>query len=592
MMHGMLWCGNERVSYLLAAVAATGFLGGAGLFVVLADAGQREEQGTSRPAAAASGEVEEVVRSSVGTGPGRKKKVVVLGTGWAGTSFLKNLDSSLYDVIVVAPRNCFVFTPLLPSVASGVVEARSVTEPIRRIIRKRNIEFYQSECVRIDAKSKQILCNNVSERKSQGKDVEFSLDYDLLVVAVGATNNTFGTKGVQEYCHFLKEIEDAEKIRESVVERFETASLPNFSSEDRSKLLHFVVVGGGPTGVEYAAELHDLIHDDLCRLYPHLEQDVTITVVQSGDHILNCFDQRISEYAEKKFSRDGVDVKIGWRVSEVTDENVCLKSKETGELVQLPYGMVVWSTGIATRPVVADLMAQIGQADRKVLATDAWLHVHNCEGVYALGDCASVEQRKIAEDITNLFELADKEKSGLLTAEEFLETAEQIRPEYPQIDIYLEHQHMESVIGLLDNAVKDGKQSTVQLDLEHFRKAMCKVDSQLKSMPATAQVAAQQGAYLACCFNKLAQEYTTNIKPEDHRHQLDPFFYRHLGQFAPLGGEIAAAEIPGDWVSIGHSTQWLWYSVYASMQVSWRTRVLVVFDWAKKFIFGRDSSRM
>jgi len=233
MMHGMLWCGNERVSYLLAAVAATGFLGGAGLFVVLADAGQREEQGTSRPAAAASGEVEEVVRSSVGTGPGRKKKVVVLGTGWAGTSFLKNLDSSLYDVIVVAPRNCFVFTPLLPSVASGVVEARSVTEPIRRIIRKRNIEFYQSECVRIDAKSKQILCNNVSERKSQGKDVEFSLDYDLLVVAVGATNNTFGTKGVQEYCHFLKEIEDAEKIRESVVERFETASLPNFSSEDR-----------------------------------------------------------------------------------------------------------------------------------------------------------------------------------------------------------------------------------------------------------------------------------------------------------------------------------------------------------------------
>lgn len=98
--------------------------------------------------------------------------------------------------------------------------------------------------------------------------------------------------------------------------------------------------------MEYAAELHDLIHDDLCRLYPHLTQDVTITVVQSGDHILNSFDRRISEYAEKKFSRDGVDVKRGWRVSEVTDENVCLKLKKTGELVQLPYGMVVWSTGM------------------------------------------------------------------------------------------------------------------------------------------------------------------------------------------------------------------------------------------------------
>ncbi len=116
---------------------------------------------------------------------------------------------------------------------------------------------------------------------------------------------------------------------------------------NRRKLLHFVVVGGGPTGVEYAAELHDLIHEDLSRLYPSLEKDATITVVQSADHILNSFDRRISDYAEKKFARDGVDVKIGWRVSEVTDKCICLKSKNTGNIVQqMPYGMVVWSTGV------------------------------------------------------------------------------------------------------------------------------------------------------------------------------------------------------------------------------------------------------
>ncbi|KAK4799347.1 hypothetical protein SAY86_024712 [Trapa natans] len=68
--------------------------------------------------------------------------------------------------------------------------------------------------------------------------------------------------------------------------------------------------------------------------------------------------------------------------------------------------------------------------------------------------------------------------------------------------------------------------------------------------------------------------------------------YKHFGQFAPLGGEQAAAQLPGDWVSIGRSTQWLWYSIYASKQVSWRTRILVMFDWGKKFIFGRDSSRI
>lgn len=117
----------------------------------------------------------------------------------------------------------------------------------------------------------------------------------------------------------------------------------------------------------------------------------------------------------------------------------------------------------------------------------------------------------------------------------------------------------------------------------------------MKSSPATAQVAAQQGVYLAGTFNHLAKHEPDNgpmrIRREG-RHRCQPFRYQHLGQFAPLGGEQAAAELPGDWVSIGRSTQWLWYSVYASKQVSWRTRALVMFDWSKRFIFGRDSSRM
>jgi NADH:ubiquinone reductase (non-electrogenic) len=115
----------------------------------------------------------------------------------------------------------------------------------------------------------------------------------------------------------------------------------------RKKLLSFVVVGGGPTGVEFAAELHDLVHEDLTDLYPHLEKAVSITVVQSGDHILNTFDGRISDYAEKKFSRDGVNVKIGSRVMEVNEDTIKFKLKYTGELVDIPYGMIVWSTGDA-----------------------------------------------------------------------------------------------------------------------------------------------------------------------------------------------------------------------------------------------------
>lgn len=112
----------------------------------------------------------------------------------------------------------------------------------------------------------------------------------------------------------------------------------------RRKLLNFVVVGGGPTGVEFSAELHDLIHEDLLSLYPDLGEHVHITLVQSGDHILNTFDERISKYAEQKFARDGVHVKIGCRVLGVTDEFISFKSK-TGQLVDVPYGMIVWSTG-------------------------------------------------------------------------------------------------------------------------------------------------------------------------------------------------------------------------------------------------------
>jgi NADH:ubiquinone reductase (non-electrogenic) len=298
---------------------------------VLADAGQEVESGTLLAA-----DSQDPLQ--------KKKKIVILGTGWGGISFLKTLDCKLFDVQIVSPRNYFVFTPLLPSVTVGTVEARSVTEPIRRIIRKKDAEFHEAECIKIDPENKQVICKDVSELDFERKP-EFALDYDYLVIAVGATSNTFGTKGVDEYCHFLKDVEDAEKIREQIVDIFETASLPHLSPEVRRNLLSFVVVGGGPTGVEFSAELHDLVHEDLLCLYPHLKDSVTITLVQSGDHILNTFDKRISQFAEKKFRRDRVHVKIGCRVLEVTNKHIRFKSKDTGQLVDVPYGMIVWATG-------------------------------------------------------------------------------------------------------------------------------------------------------------------------------------------------------------------------------------------------------
>ncbi|KAL0012652.1 hypothetical protein SO802_007760 [Lithocarpus litseifolius] len=522
-----------------------------------------------------------------------KKKVVVLGTGWAGTSFLKNLNNPTYDVQVISPRNYFAFTPLLPSVTCGTVEARSIVEPIRNIVRKKHseVQYCEAECFKIDAENKKIYCRSTQN----GKD-EFVVDFDYLIISVGARVNTFNTPGVEEHCHFLKEVEDAQRIRRAVIDCFERASLPTVSDEERKRILHFAIVGGGPTGVEFAAELHDFVKEDLVTLYPRVKDQVKITLLEAGDHILNMFDKRITTFAEDKFGREGIDVKTGSMVVKVSEKEISTKEMKNGKISAMPYGMAVWSTGIGTRPIIVDFMKQIGQANRRVLATDEWLRVEGCDSIYALGDCATINQRKVMEDISAIFSKADADNSGTLTVKEFREVIDDICERYPQVELYLKKKQMSDIFDLLKESKGDDTKESIELNIEEFKSALSQVDSQMKNLPATAQVASQQGVYLANCFNRMEE---CEKYPEGPlrfrgtgRHRFRPFRYKHLGQFAPLGGEQTAAQLPGDWVSIGKSSQWLWYSVYTSKQVSWRNRVLVVTDWTRRFIFGRDSSRI
>ncbi|XP_020091523.1 external alternative NAD(P)H-ubiquinone oxidoreductase B3, mitochondrial-like [Ananas comosus] len=523
-----------------------------------------------------------------------KKKVLVVGTGWAGTSFLKTLDASMYNVQVISPRNYFAFTPLLPSVTCGTVEPRSIVEPVRNILRKKGgmIKFWEAECYKIDQVNKKVHCRSDIGTNLDGHG-EFTVDYDYLIIAVGAKPNTFNTPGVVENCHFLKEVEDAQRIRRSVMTCFERANLPNISEEERKKNLHFIIIGGGPTGVEFAAELHDFVAEDLSKLYPHIKNLVSISLIEAGDHILTMFDKRITKFAEEKFQRDGIEVKTNFRVVKVSDKAIFMTNPATGE-ISVPYGMAVWSTGIGTRPVILDFMKQVGQGNRRVLATDEWLRVLGCDDVYALGDCATISQRKVMEDISAIFRLADKDNSGTLTVKEIKDVLADICERYPQVSLYLKSKQMKNFLDLLKDSEGNHVKESKELDIEEFKKALANVDSKVKMLPATAQVAAQQGNYLARCFNKMKiceehPEGPLRIRGTG-RHRFHPFRYKHFGQFAPLGGEQTAAQLPGDWISIGHSTQWLWYSVYASKQVSWRTRFLVVSDWMKRFIFGRDSS--
>ncbi|KAK6932483.1 FAD/NAD(P)-binding domain [Dillenia turbinata] len=352
----------------------------------------------------------------------------------------------------------------------------------------------------------------------------------------------------------VNEVEDAQSIRRSVIDCFEKSYIPTLNDKEREKILHFVVVGGGPTGVEFAAELHDFVHEDLCKLYPAVKDLVKISLLEAGDHILNMFDKRITAFAEEKFERDGINVKTGSMVVKVSDKEIFTKERGKGEISLTPYGMVVWSTGIGSRPL----------GNRRALATDEWLRVEGCDTVYALGDCATINQRKVMEDISAIFTKADKDNSGTLTVKELQEVLDDICERYPQLELYLKNKQLSSVADLLKEAKGDDKKEAIEVNIEEFKSALLQVDSQMKNLPRTAQVTAQQGAYLADCFNRMEE---CEEHPEGPlrfrglgRHRFRPFRYKHFGQFAPLGGEQTAAQLPGDWVSIGHSTQWLWYS--------------------------------
>jgi NADH:ubiquinone reductase (non-electrogenic) len=230
-----------------------------------------------------------------------------------------------------------------------------------------DIKFWEAECFKIDSSNKKIHCRSNIGTNLDGNG-EFLVDYDYLVIAVGARSNTFNTPGVEENCFFLKEVEDAQKIRRNVMDCFERASLPYLDEEERKKNLHFVVVGGGPTGVEFAAELHDFVTEDLSKLYPSIQHLVKISLIEAADHILTMFDKRITEFAEDKFGRDGIDVKTGYKVVKVAKDAITMQNPATGDIA-VPYGMAVWSTGIGTRPFISEFMKQIGQVPSKKLSS-------------------------------------------------------------------------------------------------------------------------------------------------------------------------------------------------------------------------------
>jgi len=405
-----------------------------------------------------------------------RNELLVLGTGFAAFNLVKHLSSD-YSITVVSPRNHFLFTPLLPSTTVGTIEFRSIIEPIRHA--RTDIRFFHAGAVSVDTPGRTVLCRGVDTGR------EFPLSFDSLVIAVGAVSNTFNVPGVAEHALFLKELHDARELRQRIIRSFEVANLPTTSVSERQTLLHFVICGGGPTGVEFAAELNDFLSDDLARWYTSLVAEARITIVEAGRDILSGFDKRLRAYATEQFRRKRISV-----LTEAPVVSVGPNSLRLGDGSEMPFGLLLWSTGNAPTRFVKEL--PMPKNERSLLLIDSHFRVKGFDDIYAMGDCCVLEG---------------------------------------------------------------------------------------SPLPATSQVAQQQGKYLARSLNRVARGKAAA-----------PFAYHHLGMLAYIGGNRALADLDSYKWS-GWSTWLFWRSAYLSRIVSLKNKFSVMSDWIKARLFGRDISQ-
>lgn len=522
----------------------------------------------------------------------QKPRLVILGGGWGGVALLKELNPDDWHVTVISPTNYFLFTPMLPSATVGTLELRSLVEPIRRILAGVGGHFVRAKAEDVEFSHKFV---EVSQLDSTGKEVRFYVPYDKLVVAVGSTTNPHGVKGL-ENAFFLKDIDDARQIRNQVIQNFELACLPTTPDEERKRLLSFVISGGGPTGVEFAAELFDLLNEDLTRHFPRLlRNEISVHLIQSRSHILNTYDEAVSKYAEERFARDQVDVQTNSRVQEVLPDKIIFTQKqEDGSVVtkELPIGFCLWSTGVSQTALCQTLAKKLGnvQTNRHALETDTHLRLNGTPlgDVYAIGDCSTVQNNVADHIITFLRTLAWKRGEDPETLQlhfsDWRQVAHEVRRRFPQAVNHLKR--LDKLFAEFD------KDQSGTLDFGELRELLGQIDSKLTSLPATAQRAHQQGRYLAHKFNKMAK-LKEGLTANDIRDgDLDAavykaFEYKHLGSLAYIGNS-AVFDLGDGWnVAGGLWAVYAWRSVYFAQSVSFRTRSLMAMDWAKRGLFGR-----
>lgn len=299
--------------------------------------------------------------------------MVVVGGGFGGLWTARTLSGEDVDVTLLDRRNYHTFFPLLYQVAAAELVPTDIAYPIRSIFRRAgNVEVRMAEVTSLDLDGRQVETD------------AGPFPYDMLVLAPGSESNYFGVEGAERHAFPLRWMDDAIPLRHHVLTRFEAAA--GADPERRRRLLTFVVVGGGPTGVEYAGALSELVHGPLLRDFPGIEvEEVEVLLLEAGPAILAGMPPELGRYAVERLRRRRVTVRVDAMVGKVRATEVCL-----ADGTEIPTETVVWTAGVKGDPRVAAWGLPVGRGGR-VPVTER-LHVADRPEVFVIGDLSYLEQ--------------------------------------------------------------------------------------------------------------------------------------------------------------------------------------------------------
>lgn len=300
-------------------------------------------------------------------------KVVIVGAGFGGLQCARALAGSAHEVVLVDRNNYHLFTPLLYQVASALVNPSDIAYPVRAVFRRQhNVRFRAAEVTGVDLDGRRVLTASGAPET-----------YDRLVLATGAEINFFGQDHIAKVAQSLSDLPRAMRLRNHVLTCFEAASAAA-NDEQRRRWLTFVIVGAGPTGVEYAGALAELVRLALRRDFRDLHAGhVRIMLIEGLDRVLPPFSPPLGRHAREQLERRGVEVRLGTMVQSAEEFSVRLDDGSTLEARTL-----IWAAGV--RPGGLARRLEVRRRDSGRLAVDEYLRIAGYDHVYAIGDAAGV----------------------------------------------------------------------------------------------------------------------------------------------------------------------------------------------------------